>query len=127
MRFSSKSGQTLVYTCFRELFLKNLFFILGRLRRVSSFHLLQQETCLLLQQEKGSLEAFLDPLCVARALIYRACAQNQASGNSPDAGDSPDEMGAGGAIQTSTSTRRGPGRRELTSKLLQMTEAHTVS
>ena len=95
--------------------MKNLFFILGRLRRVSSFHLLQQETCLLLQQEKGSLEAFLDPLRVPRALIYRACAQNQASGNSPDGPDSgpdpdgPDEMVAGGAIQTSTSTRRGPG------------------
>ena len=65
-----------------------------------------------MQQEKGSLEAFLDPLRVPRALIYRACAQNQASGNSPDGGDGgdgPDEMEPGGAIQTSTSTRRGPG------------------
>ena len=105
-------AKTSVYICFRELFLKNLFFILGRLRRVSSFHLLQQETCLLLQQEKGSLEAFLDPLRVSRALIYCACAQNQASGNSPDGADGaddPDEMEPGGGIQTSTSTRRGPG------------------
>ena len=45
-------------------------------------------------------------------LIYRACAQNQASRNSPDGGTFgtfPDEMVAWGAIQTSTSTRRGPG------------------
>ena len=64
---------------------------------------------------QGSLEAFLDPLRVSRALIYRACAQNQASGNlpdgpaDPDGGPDPDEMEPGGAIQTSTSTRRGPG------------------
>ena len=66
-------------------------------------------------QNDGYLEAFLDPLRVPRALIYRACAQNQASGNSPDSGDSGDggdggdEMEPGGAIQTSMSTRRGPG------------------
>ena len=35
IRFSSKVADLLVYTCFRELFLKNLFFVLRRLRPVS--------------------------------------------------------------------------------------------
>ena len=61
---------------------------------------------------QGSLEAFLDPLRVSRALIYRACTQNQASGELEAAPAGP-AGAAGGGREGHLGPSWRPTKREL--------------